>query len=383
METLLHHNSKTYKEAASEASKWAKDKLYKTIHDGEKSVEQTLNRIFTQIPEDVIVPTNKIEFLADAGSKKRIIVGHPKDTHTTERKWQGVHENALSQLCSKAHLPIRYARDLLSQFDQKEDNGDWWGPELLAHNLTELMKNGKGRHLLRSYNGELRGFLSDRYKRLDSQQLAATFVENMNKVGAVPVEGNFSDTTFHLRALLPQVYEPIPNEVLAFGMSWSNSDYGRGANVIEVFALRLWCTNYAIGQNCMRQVHIGKRFEPGNIQFSQKTHDLDTEASVSAMEDVIQGGLKEDNIHRIISSIQEAYEEEVHPKSIFADLRKAIGKGMAEEVIETYNSADIVNLPAGNSKWRMSNALSWVAKEKTVDEQFKLMRLAGQYANMS
>ena len=286
------------------------------------------------------------------------------------------------QLCSKAKLPIRYARDLISQFDQKEKDGTFWGPELLAHNFTELMKNSNSRHLLRSYNGQVRGFLSDRYRRLDSQQLAQEFVSGMKEVGAVPVKGDFSDTSFHLRALLPQVYEPIPNEVLAFGMSWSNSDYGRGANVIEVFALRLWCTNYAIGQNCMRQIHIGRRFESGNINFSQKTHDLDTEASVSAMSDVIRGGLKEDNIHNILSAIRDAYEEEIHPKTVFANLRKAIGKGMAEEVVEAYNSADIENLPPGNSKWRMSNAISWVAQEKEVDERFKLMRLAGKYANM-
>ena len=385
METLIHHSQKTYEEGASDATKWAKDKLYKEINEGKDCVEETLNRIFTQVPKDVIVPANRIEFLPEVHPQngKGLILGHPTSTNSTEREWLGVHDNALMQMCSKANLPIRYARDLISQFNKEKEDESFWGPELLAHNFNELMKNSNQRHLLRSYKGELRGFLSDRYKRLDSQQLAEKFVEGMNQVGAIPVKGDFSDTSFHLRALLPQVYEPIPNEVLAFGMSWSNSDYGRGANVIEIFALRLWCTNYAIGQNCMRQVHIGRRFSAGGIEFSEKTQDLDTQASVSAMSDVIQGGLKENNIHKILSSIRDAYEEDIHPKTVFAKLHKRMGKVLAEEVIETYNSADVENLPAGNSKWRMSNAISWVAKEKDIDQRFKLMRIAGEYANMT
>jgi hypothetical protein len=133
----------------------------------------------------------------------------------------------------------------------------------------------------------------------------------------------------------------------------------------------------------MRQVHIGRRFSAGGIEFSEKTQDLDTQASVSAMSDVIQGGLKENNIHKILSSIRDAYEEDIHPKTVFAKLHKRMGKVLAEEVIETYNSADVENLPAGNSKWRMSNAISWVAKEKDIDQRFKLMRIAGEYANMT
>jgi len=376
---LYHHSKQDYETTAKKAGEYARNRLQEIINKGKGSVENTLNRIFTQIPDDVIVPANRIEFLPET---QGVILGHPTGTHSTERKWQGIHENALSQLCSKANLPIRYARDLISQFNQKEDDGTFWGPELLAHNLNELMKNSQGRHLLRSVDGQVRGFLSDRYKRLDSQQLAEQFVTSMKEVGAIPIKGNVSDTSFHLRALLPQVYEPIPNEVMAFGMSWSNSDFGRGANVIEVFAMRLWCTNCAIGQDRMRQVHVGQRFADGHIDYSKKTKELDTKASLSAMRDVIVGGLKEESIHGILKAIQEAHEENIDAKSVFNSLNKRLNKGTAERVIETFNSPDIENLPPGNSRWRMSNALSWVAQDEELESQFKLMRMAGEYANM-
>jgi len=31
----------------------------------------------------------------------------------------------------------------------------------------------------------------------------------------------------------------------------------------------------------------------------------------------------------------------------------------ADSVVEAHNSADTVNMPAGNSMWRLSNAISW------------------------
>jgi hypothetical protein len=35
-------------------------------------------------------------------------------------------------------------------------------------------------------------------------------------------------------------------------------------------------------------------------------------------------------------------------------LRKALQKHEADSVLEAYNSADTVNMPAGNSMWRLS-----------------------------
>ncbi len=48
-------------------------------------------------------------------------------------------------------------------------------------------------------------------------------------------------------------------------------------------------------------------------------------------------------------------------------------------MIEAYNSVDTVNMPAGNSMWRLSNAISWVAgKTEDPERNLELNKVARQ-----
>ena len=66
-----------------------------------------------------------------------------------------------------------------------------------------------------------------------------------------------------------------------------NSDFGNGALSVRAYLLRIWCTNLAITQEEMRQVHLGKRLDESMI-YSERTYELDAQATVSALKDVIQ-----------------------------------------------------------------------------------------------
>ena len=60
-------------------------------------------------------------------------------------------------------------------------------------------------------------------------------------------------------------------------------------------------------------------------------------------------------------------------------LRKALQKHEADSVVEAYNSADTVNMPAGNSMWRLSNAISRVAgKTGDTERKLEISKVAGQ-----
>ncbi|HEX8802366.1 MAG TPA: hypothetical protein VF772_27335 [Terriglobales bacterium] len=63
-------------------------------------------------------------------------------------------------------------------------------------------------------------------------------------------------------------------------------------------------------------------------------------------------------------------------------LRKALQKHEADSVVEAYNSADTVSMPAGNTMWRLSNAISWVAGEtEDAERKLEISKLAGQVLN--
>ena len=58
---------------------------------------------------------------------------------------------------------------------------------------------------------------------------------------------------------------------------------------------------------------------------------------------------------------------------------RRLQKHEADSVVEAYNSADTVNMPAGNSMWRLSNAISWVAgKTEDAERKLEISKVAGQ-----
>lgn len=374
----MHYGSKSYEEAIGDAAAHARDKLGTLVENGKANATAVIEKIYREAPTDQIAKGTALRFTNTNGDGIQV--------YTPDKAFGGekgieplkIHKHALNQLCQRVNIPNTFAKHLLQQ---TSEDAPHWGPDWLAETLTNLYSHTDNKYLMRSYNGQLRGFLSDRYRRLDSRPLLETFVNAAQTAGAVPIEAYSTDVKVAIKAIMPTIYEPVPNEVMAIGMNWSNSEYGAGAHNLEMFILRLWCTNYAIGSTCMRQVHLGRRLDD-NISYSDATYRLDTQATSSAIKDVVKANLDGSLINKMLKAVQDAYEEEIDPQKALKDLRKRLGKTVAEDVVNAYNSPDVINLPAGNNRWRMSNAISWVAQNQETDTKLDLMRVAGQTAGL-
>lgn len=365
---LLHHDNRTYDTASKQAADWARAKLQGLISEGQPKAQRVIETIQREQPVDHLVRTEALDFHANVnGSGVDLIFGDAR---------QALHANALRQVSTKAGVPLGYARKLL------DEDHTGWGPELLATNLrriySENFVDSGTRFLLRSSQGQVRGFLSDRYRRLDSRPIVDAFAEACSSIGAVPVDGFCSDTKMSMKAMLPKIYEPVPNEVLSFGVALENSDYGNGALSLRIFCLRLWCTNTAIADEGLRSVHLGARLGD-NMSWSNKTHRLDQRRMCSAISDVVKGQLSAARINSFQQGIRQANEEKIAPSLVGSFLKRSLTKANVERVSEAFRSADVENLPPGNTRWRLSNAISWVAGQTEEPEaRLELMKLAGK-----
>lgn len=283
-----------------------------------------------------------------------------------------LHENAVNQLSERAAVPIRYSNELLGK--------GAWGADLLAENFRRIYAHGNGtRYLVRAVGEEARGFLSDKYRRLDARPLLDAFIGACQESGAVPVQGFALDVRVGIRAILPIVFEPIPGECFVFGINWQNSDFGQGANTISLFLMRLWCLNGATLDEILKQVHFGKKLDD-NIEFSQKTIELDTLANVSKMRDVVRYAFSDVNITRTLDAVRRANEDKIDPKAAVQMLKAKMSANEIEMAIDAYNSPDVVNLPPGNTKYRLSNAVSWISQAENISplRRMELDRFAGE-----
>lgn len=338
--------------------------LQKRIDAGAVSAAKVIARIHDEQPKDQIVRTRAMSFFPEGGGLRIQAADGQGALAPTDY--------ALGQLASKASVPSAYLRELAGT----RDHG--WKVDLAATILGRHYANATSeRMLLRSVGGELRGFLSDRYRRLDSRPLVDALATEAQALGAIPVDGTFTETRFALKVILPTIIEPLPGEFLVLGLEWSNSDYGNGTHGVRAFGLRVACLNGMVRENMLREVHLGGRLND-SIEYSDRTFRLDTAASVSALRDTVRGALGPKAVQTLTESIRAAADKEYSKRELVGVVGKATDKKTAKQIVDAYGSEDCINLPAGQTAWRASNAISWVARSvEDPEKRLDLERLAG------
>ena len=352
---MIHHGTQDYNTAVSEASKHFQKKIEDMIHTSVPRVQQVIEQVQNDVPEDMIVLGRTLRFNPQAASLQLVAGDQPLN----------IHEHAFQQVCDRPKI-----KNLPTVMRELKGKGEW-GTALVAQNLNEIYSHMNGdRYLLRNVRGELRGFLSDQFRRLDSRPLLEAFVGAISRFGARPVDGFALQTKMNVRAILPMVFEPFQGEIMAFGAQLSDSDFGDGKLTVSGFVLRMFCTNLATTEDVLSQVHLGRRLSD-SVTFSSQTLQLDTAAMASAINDVAGHVLGSGAVNNYLGLVKKANEDKIEPAQIQAWVKKNLTKAESIASITKFNSPDVELLPPGQTKWRWSNALSWLANE-TEDEHRKL-----------
>jgi hypothetical protein len=354
--------------------------LDKKIAEGAAQAGRVIETIFNDVPTDQIVraasvvwkPTDK-GIAVNVGDSSLV----PSD-------------HALNQVAERAGVPAIYVRQLVKgEVPSGEvhegvlegtDSDRDWKRELAADILTRHYSHGNGRRVLvRSVRGQLRGWLSDKFRRLDDRPLVEALVEEAQALGAIPIDGVATETRTAIKVILPTIEEPVPGEFLVYGGEHSNSNYGNGTHSFRLFGLRVACLNGMTRENLFKQIHLGGKLSD-DIVFSQKTYELDTAASVSALRDIVRHGLGPAGRQSLTEKIQAANAQQFSKAKLLAAV-KNVPKAQQKTIVDAYESEDVINLPAGQTAWRASNAVSWVARHtKDAEAKLDLERVAGALA---
>ena len=347
-------------------------RIQEIIDKGKTRASRVIAHVHNNQPVDRVVKGSAINF--DVGDD-----GHLAFGLTGVRGDMRLHRNALGQLLRHAHMPIKFAEFLEAQGTPENP----WGAEHVAGILTDIYQQNHrdSKFLTREVKGSVLGVMSNHYKRLNTPVIIDSFASACQKVGAVPYEGYVSDTKIAIQAVLPQIYEPIPGEIMAFGVSMEHSDYGNGALDFLFFILRLFCLNGMIGQQGLRRIHKGKQLEE-NIEWSQKTYELDSATTASAIHDLILNHLTTDRVEASMEVIQRAAADKLDDArrlQITEILKSGLSLKEIERVNAKFNEPDVELLPPGNSMWRMANTVSWLAGQEDDEERkIDLQHLAGE-----
>ena len=376
---MYHHDSREYDAAVDEAGRKFKVRLEEQIQASQRSAMGVIEKVQSEVPVDRICHSRALTFALEESQvpdePQRILMGI-KDRKAKGFFMEPLHKHALAQVAERAGMPETYLNRLLNRS---------YGRELIIENLTTIYgKEDPAKYLIRTVGDEVRGVLSDSFRRMDSRPIIEAFAGECQAIGAVPIEGVAGDLRWSLRAVLPLVFQPSKKpgyeEFVAFGLSLSNSDFGVGALSLRIFAMRIWCSNMAQMEEALRQVHLGKRLSD-NIEFSDETYRLDTQTQVSAVKDLVRGNLSPAKINETVALIGKALEEKIDPKAMWAELPKqGLLKGEVEKVKEVFNDGGVEMLPPGTTVARLSNAISWFARQPEIvpERRMELEIVAGR-----
>lgn len=365
-----------------------KNKVERMIAGKATSVQATVERLINEgkIQQDYVAPIGVN--LRNTGDKPvitfasnghvKMAIGHGKIAMPNGEFT--LHDNAVGHVAEKLGIPARYLRQLAA--------GDEWQRNLATNILNEHSGwTERSRVLIRAVGSEVRGVLTDSYRRINSVDILTAFMQESMRFNAVVADAYMNDTNVWAETILPQPIEVNTEKngivLLYMGARFSTSDYGNGSVDMRSFILNGVCLNGMVRESVMRQVHLGSRL-PDNMQLSERTYKLDTKTTVSAVKDLTQGLFGKDSIQRKAFEVKRAAATDVD----FEEELKRLVKGgkllktesnQVEKLIMNNNPEDGVQGAA--TLWKLTQAITAHARELTPERSRELHEVSGDLMN--
>lgn len=354
------------------------NKVQRMIENKKPGATAAMERLINEgkIAQDYIAPIGVN--LKETGSKP--VITFEGNGHLLMNMPDGqftMNDNAVGQLADKMAIPGRYLRTLAS--------GDEWQRKLAATVLNEHSGwTSRSRVLVRSVGQEVRGVLSDNYRRLNSVNILTAFVEEASKQGAVVADAYMNDTKVWAETIMPFPFKiPTVNngDVMIFaGARFSTSDYGAGSVDMRAFLLNGVCLNGMVRESVMKQVHLGSKL-PDNLQLSNRTYELDTKTTVSAVRDLTKGLFAKETIMQKAVEIQKAsgmivdFDGELKRLVSGGKLQKQDSESV-EKILMENDPEDGVQ--GASTLWKLTSAITAHARELTPERSRELHELSGE-----
>ena len=214
---------------------------------------------------------------------------------------------AHGQLAQHLGIPKAYYDRLIQQ-----------APELLATNVNHWLRASPARRMIRTLDGAVRAYLSERYRALDHVDLAEAVLPVLLEDAQLEVVScQMTTTHLYLKATTPRLTaEVIPGDVVQAGLVVSNSEIGAGSVRIEPLLYRLVCRNGAILNDlALKKYHVGRTngHSDDAIQalLRDETKMLNDQAFWATVQDVVRGTLQEVTFQHIVARWRDATQERI------------------------------------------------------------------------
>lgn len=272
-------------------------------------------------------------------------------------------------------------------------------PELLAHNVNTWFAKEPSNRMVRTLDGRVRAFLSDKYRPLENSDLAEAVLPALLQAKLEIMSCEITETRLYIKAVDAKINRDVPTgknrmgdgshvifDTVSPAIVISNSEVGMGALSVETAVWTRACTNLAIfAQRSMRKYHVGGKHQltDGLVSLlSERTKRLSDAATWAQVTDVVKGAFDR---ARFDASIDEMIGMEAQP--ITGDVVKVVDLASKHfGVNEGEKSSILKHLIAGGdlSRYGLFNAFTRTAEDlESYDRATDFEHIGGQIIELA
>jgi len=313
---------------------------------------QELERI-QSTKKDFIAPVAKMR-MDDAG---KVILQNGQDHAFDLNNWSA------GQVAGFADIPKSY-------FDRIRGENT----KLLADNVNHAFSKLRDqKRLVRTLDGNVRGFLSNSYRMLDAHDLLEATLPVLLNNRFEPISTEITEKRLYLKCATARIQGEVQKgDVVQYGVMLSTSDVGAGALRVEPFFYRLACLNGAIMETKFRKAHLGSRREEKDVFeiMSDKTKALNDMAFYATVKDYLLSTMRPDVFQAEIEKMRQSTQDKItnfdleEVVELAMDYTKTSGEHVKQSVLKALASG---NEGAGLTRWGLVNSFTRAAQDDQFD----------------
>jgi hypothetical protein len=189
---------------------------------------------------------------------------------------------AHNQIGARLNIPSKYYDRMLHE-----------APDLLAHNVNTWFQQQPEKRMVRTLGGDTRAFLSNRYQRIENDQIARIALPILADIPDVQiVSSEITERRMYIQAVCPRIQGEVKKgDVVQAGVVIGNSEVGHGSVNVAEMDWRLVCLNGAISAEKFRAYHVGRQIEDNSELWADDTKAADDSAVLLKVRDMVRAAV--------------------------------------------------------------------------------------------
>lgn len=256
-------------------------------------------------------------------------------------------------------------------------------PALLASNINTWFSAKPANRMIRTLGGDMRAFLSDRYQRIENEEIAEAALPVLGALPGVKIVScEVTERRLYIHAVVPTVTGEVKRgDVVEAGVIISNSEVGLGSVSVQGLIWRLVCLNGMKTSDAFRRNHVGRKVEDNEALWADDTRKADDKAVLLKVRDMVRAAVDETKFRVQLQKLQGLTEGKIigSPEKAIEVLARKVGAtegergGILRSLIE---GGDL-------SRWGIVNAITHQAHStESYDRAVEFEGMGGQLVDL-